>query len=61
MHDPVPEREDAYPQCTMFGRLPAWGLYARHVRNLVLTDVECTARTPDAREMIVLDDVTRAD
>jgi hypothetical protein len=56
--EPVPEREDAYPQCTMFGRLPAWGLYARHVRGLALRAVELIARSPDAREMIVFDDVT---
>ena len=57
--DPVPEREDAYPQCTMFGPLPAWGLYARHVERLVIRDLRCTAGTPDEREMLVLDDVTR--
>jgi polygalacturonase len=56
--DPVPEREDAYPQCTMFGPLPAWGLYARHVARLALRDVVCRAHEPDDREMIVLDDVT---
>jgi len=57
MRDPVPECEDAYPQCTMFGSLPAWGLYARHVDGLALRSLECTARTADEREMIVLDDV----
>jgi hypothetical protein len=57
MDDPVPECEDAYPQCTMFGRLPAWGLYARHVDGLALLEVSCTALSDDAREMIVLDDV----
>jgi polygalacturonase len=57
--DPVPERDDAYPQNTMFGRLPAWGLYARHVDGLELRDLRCTARIPDERELLVLDDVTR--
>ena len=33
MTDPVPECEDAYPQCTMFGPLPAWGLYAALARR----------------------------
>jgi polygalacturonase len=61
MLEPVPEASDAYPQCTMFGRLPAWGLYARHVRGLALRDVAFTAREPDARDEMVLDDVTRAD
>jgi polygalacturonase len=58
-HDgsPVPELADAYPQNTMFGELPAWGLYARHVEGLDLRDVEFRALTPDHREMIVLDDV----
>ncbi len=57
---PVPEREGAYPQCTMFGPLPAWGLYARHVHGLALRDVSCTTLAPDRREMFVLDDVVRA-
>jgi polygalacturonase len=57
----VPECEDAYPQCTMFGPLPAWGLYARHVRGLALRDVQFAARTPDPRDQLVLDDVTRTD
>jgi polygalacturonase len=61
MTDPVPECEDAYPQCTMFGPLPAWGLYARHVDGLALRDLRCTAQTPDERDMLVLDDVTLVD
>jgi polygalacturonase len=61
MNDPVPEREDAYPQCTMFGPLPAWGLYARHVDGLALRSLRCTAETPDERDMLVLDDVTLVD
>ena len=61
MLDPVPEREDAYPQCTMFGPLPAWGLYARHVEGLALRALRCTTRTADEREMLVLDDVTCVD
>ncbi len=59
MREPVPECADAYPQCTMFGRLPAWGLYARHVRGLAIREVEFTARTPDARDSVVLDDATQ--
>jgi hypothetical protein len=45
----------------MFGRLPAWGLYARHVERLALRGLECRAGEPDEREMIVLDDVTLVD
>ncbi len=61
MNDPVPECADAYPQCTMFGPLPAWGLYARHVDGLALRDLRCRAQTPDERDMLVLDDVSLVD
>jgi hypothetical protein len=54
----VPELPDAYPQNTMFGALPACGLYARHVEGLTMRDVDFRARTPDTRETIVLDDVS---
>ncbi|HET9728960.1 MAG TPA: glycosyl hydrolase family 28 protein [Acidimicrobiia bacterium] len=57
---PVPELPDAYPQNTMFGALPAWGLYARHVVALTLHDVEMSARADDAREPLVVEDVTFA-
>src|SRR5262249_41620055 len=59
-HDgaPVGERPDAYPQNTMLGVLPAWGLYARHVQGLVMGEVEFVARQPDARAMIIRDDVS---
>jgi polygalacturonase len=53
----VPEFADAYPKNTMFGVLPAWGLYARHVDGLELRDVAMHVLAPDAREMFVLDDV----
>jgi len=59
-HDgaPVPELPDAYPKNTMFGPLPAWALYARHVEDLAIVDAKFNARVPDPREMVVLDDVT---
>jgi hypothetical protein len=49
---------DAYPQNTMFGTLPAWGLYVRHVEGLTMRDVDLRTRSSDSREMIVLDDVS---
>jgi polygalacturonase len=54
----VPELPDAYPQNTMFGTLPAWGLYVRHVEGLTMRDVDLHADRVDSREMIVLDDVS---
>jgi polygalacturonase len=53
----VPEAADQYPEYSMFGVLPAHGLYARHVRGLVLENVRCTTVLPDARPGVVRDDV----
>jgi hypothetical protein len=37
---PVPEQERQYPTANMFGTLPAYGLYCRHVKNLALSNVQ---------------------
>jgi len=55
--DPVPERPEFYPEFDLFGRLPAYGLYARHVRGLTLRDVSLGFATPDTRPALVCDDV----
>jgi polygalacturonase len=49
----IPERARAYPQCTMFGALPAWALYARHVERIELDDVDARLAAPDARPWLV--------
>lgn len=55
----VPDREviAKYPEAQMFGRLPAYGLYARHVNGLTLRDVRFSAAKPDARSAFAFDDV----
>lgn len=53
----IRERPEAYPESTMFGTLPAYGLYCRHVENLHLVKVTLRTRTPDMRPAVVLDDV----
>jgi polygalacturonase len=49
-----------YPEGTMFGKLPAYGLYCRHVRGLTLTDVRLQTDEPDGRHALALDDVGEA-
>ncbi|MGB8260457.1 MAG: glycoside hydrolase family 28 protein [Terracidiphilus sp.] len=56
-----PEREAAYPDPNMFGDLPASGLFARHVRNLELSNVEIATRAADPRPAIWLKDVEGVD
>jgi len=52
----VPEQREAYPEYRMFGPLPAYGLYARHVRGLRLENVQCVALSPDQRPALLCDD-----
>ena len=53
----VPEQIDKYPEFTMFGELPAWGFYLRHVRNITLKNVQLSLADEDFRPAIVEDDV----
>lgn len=54
----VPEAEGDYPHAPMFGPLPAYGLYVRHVEGLSLRNVRFRAAAPDARPAMVFDDVS---
>jgi hypothetical protein len=54
----LPEKESAYPEFSMFGKImPAYGIYARHVRGITLHNVRTTLRKPDARPATVFIDV----
>lgn len=55
----VPEVVTKYPESTMFGELPALGVYARHVDGLTLRNVKIRSLQPDPRPAIIADDVTR--
>jgi polygalacturonase len=52
----VPEHPAKYPEATMFGTLPAWGLYVRHTDGLTLTHADFRRKAPDARVAVVVDD-----
>jgi hypothetical protein len=53
----VPENAHEYPEFSMFGELPSWGLYVRHVDGLSMKNVRLSAREPDYRPAYVFDDV----
>jgi hypothetical protein len=55
----VPECEDKYPQASMFGVLPAYGVYCRHVEGLRLRDIRLSLQASDHRPALVCDDVAR--
>lgn len=50
------EREDIYPQSTMFGNTPAYGLYVRHADDVVFDHVYFGRYQPDARPWLQADD-----
>lgn len=53
----VLELPKQYPECTMFGELPAYGFYVRHVRGLRFANVRLRTVNPDLRRAIVFEDV----
>jgi polygalacturonase len=53
----VPELPEVYPEPSNWGILPAYGIYARHVENLYLNNIEMSYMVEDTRYPIVLDDV----
>lgn len=58
--DKVPEKGASYPEFSMFGELPAWGLYIRHANTIKLINITLTAEKKDYRTAVVLDDVHKA-
>lgn len=55
--DEVPECAENYPESKMFGTLPAWGFYCRHVDGLRFENVTLRAMSADYRAALVCDDV----
>jgi polygalacturonase len=55
----VEELPANYPEHSMFGRLPAYGLYCRHARNLIFRNVELHPESPDLRPPLLCDDIDR--
>lgn len=54
----IPEARDSYPEYNMFGELPAWGFYIRHVDGVEFNNVTVVCREKDYRDVVVMDDVS---
>lgn len=57
----VPELEKNYPEPNMFGTMPSYGFYIRHVDGIKLRDIEVSYLNPDARPAFIFDDVKGID
>ncbi len=55
--DRIPEMAEAYPEFSMFGELPAWGLYIRHAERISMRNVTLKCLEMDYRPALVFDDV----
>lgn len=53
----VPENESQYPEFSMFGELPSWGFYVRHVKGLSMKNINLKVLEYDFRPAFVFDDV----
>lgn len=58
---PLPEAVDAYPEPSMFGPTPSWGLYLRHARNVSLHDIELHTARAETRPPVLYDDAGAID
>jgi len=56
-----PEKETGYPEPGMFGTLPGWGLFIRHVKGIEVNDVAIHYIQKDERPAFYLNDVQQAD
>ncbi len=57
----VPQRERDYPEFSMFGELPAWGLCARDTHGLTLDRIFFRRKGAELRAAVYLDSVQGAD
>ncbi len=53
----VPENETGGPEPTMFGDMPSFGLYCRHIDGLTLSNIRLISKEKDLRPAVIFDDV----
>ena len=56
-----PEQEKGYPEPSMFGLLPAYGMFARHAKNLTVERLDVSFAKEDTRPAVVLMNVERVE
>lgn len=53
----VKENINGYPEFSMFGELPSWGFYVRHVNGIEMKNIKLILEKEDFRPAFVFDDV----
>ena len=55
----ITEAYNSYPEFSMFGELPCWGLYVRHADGISFKNIKLSATKPDYRVALLIDDVKK--
>jgi polygalacturonase len=55
------EKENDYPEPAMFGEIPAYGFFIRHVRGLEMNNVQVSYLNEDARSPFIISDAAQVD
>lgn len=53
----ITEAEKSYPEFSMFGELPVWGFYVRHVNGLTMNNISMVMKGKDFRTTYLFNDV----
>ena len=53
----IPEYSDVYPEAWRFRNLPAYAIWARHVKGLKLCDFQCSPPRSTWKEEFIMEDV----
>jgi len=53
----VKENVNGYPEFSMFGEMPSWGFYVRHVNGIEMKNIKLILEKEDFRPAFVFDDV----
>ncbi len=56
----IPEVSKKYPENMMFGALPAYGFYIRHVKGIRMKNISVDIKQKDGRPAFMLEDVHRS-
>lgn len=57
----ITEAVKDYPEFSMFGELPVWGFYVRHVNGLTMKNITVSMLGSDFRNAILFNDVKKLD
>ena len=53
----ITENTTGYPEFSMFGELPAWGMYVRHTNGITMKNITIRSTKDDFRTAMIFDDV----